>query len=86
MWWLTPGTLQHHRRLLLPCLNGNMHYSILHVSISIATRERALKGVYLAYFCFGFSPLVVRLDFVTILTLPAWKLGLNAKTNPAQGA
>lgn len=60
------GTLQHHHRLLLPCLNGNMRYCILRISISIATRKRALKGVCLAYFCFQFSPLVVRLDFVTM--------------------
>lgn len=60
------GALQHHHRLLLPCLNGNMHYCIFRISISIATRRRALKGVCLAYFCFQFSPLVVRLDFVTM--------------------
>lgn len=62
------GTLQHHHRLLLLCLNGNMHYCILHISISIATKnfKRYLKGVCLAYFCFWFSPLVVRLDFVTM--------------------
>lgn len=54
------GTLQYRHGPLLPCLNGNMHYCILHIGICIATKKKALEGVCLAYFCFQFSPLVVR--------------------------
>lgn len=43
-----------------------MHCCVLHISISIAARKRALKGVCLAYFCFWFSPLAVRLDCTTV--------------------
>lgn len=29
------GILQHYHGLVLPCLNSNVHYCILHISLSI---------------------------------------------------
>lgn len=63
---MVAATAASPKTLLLPCLNGNVHYCILCISISIAAGKRALKGVKLAYVCIWFSPLVVRLGSVTV--------------------
>lgn len=42
------GVLQHNHRLVLTCLNNNMNYCILHISLSML-QDKELSKVFVLF-------------------------------------